>query len=90
MAKTQQAVTPVDPVWDRITREAEEAVATQPLMGGLIHACILHHKSLQKALSYRIAAKLSSNEMSMVILRENWSMMPMPPALSWWKRRVRT
>ncbi|OED47574.1 serine O-acetyltransferase [Leisingera sp. S232] len=70
MAKTQQAVTPVDPVWSRITREAEEAVATQPLMGGLIHACILHHKSLQKALSYRISAKLSSNEMSMVILRE--------------------
>ncbi len=39
-------------------------------MGGLIHACILHHKTLEKALSYRIAAKLSSNEMSMVILRE--------------------
>lgn len=53
MIETRQAITPVDPVWDRITREAEEAVATQPLMGGLIHACILHHKSLEKALSYR-------------------------------------
>ncbi|UWQ81129.1 serine O-acetyltransferase [Leisingera sp. S132] len=70
MAKTQQAVTPVDPVWDRITREAEEAIAAQPLMGGLIHACILHHKTLEKALSYRIAAKLCSNEMSMMVLRE--------------------
>ncbi len=70
MLEPQKSVTTVDPVWDRITREAREAVETQPLMGGLIHACILHHKSIQRALSYRIAAKLASNEMSMVVLRE--------------------
>ena len=70
MAEARKRLTSVDPVWDRITREAQEAVQTEPLMGGLIHACILHHRSLDKALSYRIAAKLSSNEMSMAILRE--------------------
>ena len=70
MLETRQAVSSVDPVWDKITTEAQDAVTRQPLMGGLIHACILHHKSLEKALSYRIAAKLCSNEMSMVILRE--------------------
>lgn len=70
MAKTHPRIAPVDPVWDRITKEAREAVQNEPLMGGLVHACILHHRTLDKALSYRIAAKLSSNEMSMVILRE--------------------
>jgi len=70
MVEIQHAVTSLDPVWDQITTEAQEAVTTQPLMGGLIHACILHHTSLEKALSYRIAAKLSSNEMSMMVLRE--------------------
>ena len=70
MVETQHIVTSLDPVWDQITAEAQDAVATQPLMGGLIHACILHHTSLEKALSYRIAAKLSSNEMSMMVLRE--------------------
>ncbi|GAA6197329.1 serine O-acetyltransferase [Pseudophaeobacter sp.] len=70
MIKTRTAVSPLDPVWEQITIEAQEAVAKQPLMGGLIHACILHHPTLEKALSYRIAAKLCSNEMSMVILRE--------------------
>ena len=70
MAKTHPRIAPVDPVWDRITEEAREAVRTEPLMGGLVHACILHHRTLDKALSYRIAAKLSSNEMSMVLLRE--------------------
>jgi len=70
MAETQPKVTELDPVWQRITREAEEAVKEEPLMGGLVHACVLHHRTIERALSYRFAAKLSSNEMSMVILRE--------------------
>ncbi len=70
MAETRAYIASVDPVWDRITEEARDAVADEPLMGGLIHACILHHRSIEKALSYRVAAKLASNEMSMVILRE--------------------
>lgn len=70
MSQTRTALTTVDPVWEQITVEAEAAVQKQPLLGGLIHACILHHASLGKALSYRISAKLCSNEMSMVILRE--------------------
>ncbi len=70
MSQTRTALTTVDPVWAQITTEAEAAVQNQPLLGGLIHACILHHASLGKALSYRVSAKLCSNEMSMVILRE--------------------
>lgn len=70
MADTRINVATVDPVWDRITEEAQEAVRNEPLMGGLVHACILHHQTLEKALSYRIAAKLTSNEMSMVVLRD--------------------
>ena len=70
MAETRPKPILIDPVWDRINAEAEAAVTKEPLMGGLIHSCILHHASLQKALSYRIAAKLSSNEMSMLVLRE--------------------
>ena len=70
MPETRQKIAALDPVWSRITEEAQAAVQDEPFMGGLIHACILHHKSLEKALSYRIAAKLSSNEMSQVILRE--------------------
>jgi serine O-acetyltransferase len=70
MLEPRNKITSVDPVWDQIAREAQDAVEQQPLMGGLIHACILHHKCLEKALSYRISAKLCSNEMSMTILRE--------------------
>lgn len=70
MAKPRAQLTEIDPIWARITEEAHEAVMDEPLLGGLIHACVLHHRTLEKALSYRFAAKLSSNEMSMVLLRE--------------------
>jgi len=70
MVRTNPNIAAVDPVWDRITEEAQEAIRKEPLMGGLVHACILHHQTLEKALSYRISAKLTSNEMSMVVLRD--------------------
>lgn len=37
MVETQRNISPVDPVWDRIAKEAREAVRIEPLMGGLIH-----------------------------------------------------
>ena len=70
MAELKPKIAQVDPVWDQICTEARQAALDEPLMGGFLHACILHHKSIEKALSYRIAAKLASNEMSMVVVRE--------------------
>ncbi|MFT6673959.1 MAG: serine O-acetyltransferase [Sulfitobacter sp.] len=70
MPEPRTKISTVDPVWDRIQHEARQAVQDEPLIGGFVHACILHHQSIEKALSYRIAAKLSSNEMSMMVVRE--------------------
>ena len=70
MAYLKTNITAIDPLWDQINDEARQAVVEEPLIGGFVHACILHHKSIEKALSYRIAAKLASNEMSMVVVRE--------------------
>lgn len=74
MARTQPNdrthITEVDPVWTRITEEATTAIASEPLLGGLVHACVLHHPSLEKALAYRVAQKLASSEMSEQLLRE--------------------
>lgn len=60
----------VDPVWFRIKEEAREAYQNEPFLGGVLHACVLHHHDLSQALAYRIASKLSSNEMSEQVLRE--------------------
>lgn len=70
MAETQSKIAAVDPVWDRIRAECAEAVAAEPLMGGMLHSSVLHHATFERALSYRISLKLSSGEMSEQMLRE--------------------
>ena len=70
MAKTRARLAEIDPVWKQIISEAEAAVRAEPLMGGMVHSSILHHKSIESALAYRISMKLASNEMPEQILRE--------------------
>jgi serine O-acetyltransferase len=70
MAQTKPQIATLDPVWDRIRSEAEAIARVEPLMASLVHAGVLHHDSLERALSYRIAQKLASPEMSDLILRE--------------------
>jgi len=70
MAQSHPQLHEVDPVWARITQEAQEAITAEPLLGGLIHGSVLHHARLEAALAYRFSQKLSSAEMSEQILRE--------------------
>lgn len=70
MVKAQASFAEIDPVWQRLRQEAEDAVAQEPLMGGLVHAGILHHANFADALAYRVSMKLASPEMSEQILRE--------------------
>lgn len=68
--RTLASIASVDPVWVAIRSEAEAIAFDEPLMASLVHAGILHHASLERTLSYRIAQKLASPEMSELILRE--------------------
>lgn len=65
-----RSIPTVDPVWSRIRAEAEEAVAQEPLIGGMVHSSILHHSTLEQALAYRTSQKLASSDMPEQILRE--------------------
>lgn len=70
MAETKPRFSTIDPVWQRICEEAEQAVKDEPLIGGLVHSSILHHATFERALAYRFSMKLASPEMSEQILRE--------------------
>ncbi|MFN3209683.1 MAG: serine O-acetyltransferase [Roseovarius sp.] len=70
MAETHAKLAELDPVWARINTEATAAIKDEPLLGGLIHSSILHHKTIESALAYRTSMKLASNEMAEQLLRE--------------------
>jgi len=70
MAETRAHLAELDPVWAMIREESEDVVTDEPLLGGLVHSSILHHKTFQSALAYRMSLKLASPEMPEQILRE--------------------
>ncbi|MEL7464533.1 MAG: serine O-acetyltransferase [Pseudomonadota bacterium] len=69
-AQTNLKPMQIDPVWDRIRREAEAAVVAEPLMASLVHAVILQARSLEAAISYRLAQKLATDDMPQMLIRQ--------------------
>ncbi len=70
MVEMRRKLAEVDPVWMQIREEGLQTVEDEPLMGGLVHASVLHHDTLECALAFRIAQKLASGEMSEQLVRE--------------------
>ena len=53
MVQTALEIGTLDPVWDKMVLEAQCALEKEPLLGAMIHSSILHHSSLDSALSYQ-------------------------------------
>ena len=68
--RTNPAADRLDPVWTTIRDEAGHLAADEPLMASMVHAVVLNHRSLEDALSYRIAEKLAAPEMPALLIRE--------------------
>lgn len=57
-------------VWARMRVEAATAAADEPSLASFLHETVLHHDGFETALSYRLAQKLSDNEMNALQWRE--------------------
>ena len=54
----------IDPVWDRMRREAEEIARKEPVLGGFIFSAVLNHSTFERALVHRLAQRLGSVDLS--------------------------
>lgn len=70
MAEAKANVTPIDPVWKHIRDEANEIANAEPSLASMVHAAVLSHRRLECGLAYRVAHKLSSDEVGESILHE--------------------
>lgn len=59
-----------DPVWAQIRRETKELSETEPALASFLHATILNHDSLEKALGFHLANKLANPAISALQIRE--------------------
>lgn len=62
--------TAADPIWERIRAEATLHAAQEPILASFLHATILNHRSLERALSFHLASQLDSPTASSLLLRE--------------------
>jgi serine O-acetyltransferase len=58
------------PVWDALREEAAAAAAAEPSLASLLHAAVLAHDDLGRALSYQLGRKLGDHELSAMTIRE--------------------
>ena len=56
--------------WARMRVEAATAAAREPALASFLHATLLNHETFEGALSYRLAQKLSDEEMNAMLWRE--------------------
>ena len=59
-----------DPVWDALRASARELASEEPMLASLVHMVVLEHDNFQDALSFRMAQKLASPELSALLLRD--------------------
>ena len=57
-------------LWQQLRTEAEAVIREEPLLASYVYACVLNHDSLQSALSFILANKLSDDVMPVVTVRE--------------------
>ena len=50
-------------IWQRLRSEAESVIQREPLLASYVYACVLNHNSLESALGFILANKLSDDVM---------------------------
>ena len=58
-----RAIPSLDPVWERIRREAEDVIARDPSLGGFMYGAVLNHRRLEDALAQRLARCLGNDDL---------------------------
>lgn len=59
-----------DTLWQTILSETRDQAANEPALASFLHATVLNHDTLEAALSYHLANKLGSSEISDLQVRE--------------------
>ena len=59
-----------DNIWKKLREESREKAESEPILASYLHATILNHRSLEDALSFHLATKLSTPTLPAMSIRE--------------------
>src|SRR5256885_828546 len=63
----------VDPIWEELRQEAQEAVRSEPALGGFIYATILSKDRLEEAVCHRLAQRLNHSDVDAGLIAETFA-----------------
>jgi serine O-acetyltransferase len=63
----------VDPIWEDLRQEAQEAVRSEPALGGFIYATILSKDRLEEAVCHRLAQRLNHSDVDAGLIAETFA-----------------
>lgn len=67
-----EKVQPVDPIWNSVRSEAENAVERDPMLAGFLYATILNHETLEEAVTHRLAERLAHQDIGADLIRQTF------------------
>jgi len=70
MAVTREKLATCDPIWSALRTEAAALAEREPSLASFVHATVLNHGRLEDALSYHLAKKIGSEDLSPMMVRE--------------------
>jgi len=70
MAVTREKLATCDPVWSALRQQAEDMAEREPTLASFVHAAVLKRDRLEDAVSYHLAHKIGSDDLSPTITRE--------------------
>jgi serine O-acetyltransferase len=72
-SRPESAVQKLDPVWAKIRDEAEAIVRHEPEIGTFIYSSILHHDTLETAVTNRVAERLDHADVTAELIRQAYT-----------------
>ncbi|MBV9330240.1 MAG: serine O-acetyltransferase [Alphaproteobacteria bacterium] len=70
MAVSVEKVATCDPVWAALREQAEAWSLREPVLSSFVHATILKHDRFENSLSFHLARKIGSDDLSPMMTRE--------------------
>ncbi len=63
----------VDPIWTALKDEARAAIAREPTLGAFLHASVLAHRSLERAVCHRVARRLDNADVGAGVIESTFT-----------------
>ncbi|MEO1747357.1 MAG: serine O-acetyltransferase [Pseudomonadota bacterium] len=65
----------LDPIWSSVCADAQRAIEKEPMLGALLHTCVIAQDSLEAAVAHRVSERLDHGDVPADAIRQAFEQM---------------